>query len=629
MPIMAPPQASDPRLTSRRDPRLTPRNQEGEGREGLPPPPNLADLVGRFGAPVGGALGGIAGSFTGPGAIPMAGLGAVGVGAVGRSIQARFGNLPVPGVEEAPQGVVERTTVNLGVAAGVAWDGLIEGLTEGIGRGIFSLVGLGISKLRGAIRPATEKIAEVALPLAAGARTRAGGLVQTLEGYLSDSWVGGQLRMLKEAQQRGFRGITNKLASASAAAPFEMAPDRLAINWARAREATRAVADPIYNNLRGLPTPQVRAVAGELLDDAELSRVIGGRAKNALLDASRGAGQEDLVKLWGFADDADAIRKLGGREAFDRWKARITNDLGKVLGLSTADDSVTFGMSLTAKTALADAAQTASTAGRADDARILWNAAKQIDSAAEAGLTAAQKAEKEVATRLWRQSYIMDDLAEVFAKMELAQSPKQAAVIAGKEFVKVVNKLRFRETVRGASGEITELPGKLDVLFNNPADREAMIKLADFISKRAVRGAEGLGNSLARIGTALAAVGVPAGAALGAFYGGVSGAVGGAFAGALPSALYLGSLHVVSSLIARPGGIALLKRYFQAPTAAATANLIRLVTATNEKDFDPREFIGVGPSVAPRQPRTVFPVPQNIAPPPPVTPPATQPSPAP
>ena len=186
----------------------------------------------------------------------------------------------------------------------------------------------------------------------------------------------------------------------------------------------------------------------------------------------------------------------------------------------------------------------------------------------------------EQANKMWRQSYIMREIYKGFRAMEIskAQPTMDSPAVAAREFSKMMQKLTHGKPLPGG----TRAASKLEVLFPNEADRRAFVELEEFIRHRAIKGAEGIGDSLARIGVALAPLSAAGAAVAGGF------GAGGAVIGGVG---FLEVLHLTSKLLAQPSGAKLLTQYFKSPTAAAATNLVRAAMVTTEPSFDPAGYI--------------------------------------
>lgn len=485
---------------------------------GAAEPPTIAQRVAPYLPMAGGAVGG----FAGP------------VGAVAGGMGGEAANLAIQAANNP-----NSPPPDVGTALNIGLEGLKQGAYELGGRAIAAGGGALLAKLRGIQAPTVgTTIKGTTLPETVG-QSSGNPLAQKLEGYLSGSWLGGPLRALKHAQEAGSREIMAKLSGVGMYNPAELSG-----NWAQAREATRALAVPMYESLKGIDAPAVNKVAQDLLGDQALR--LSSKAKQALGVVGEDPA-EGLAQALGYTSAKQANQKMGS--------AAFQSVMQK-MGISAKTANV--GDSLAARHELSDMAAHATDP---NDARLLRDAASKLDGAIEASLTPQQQAVKDQADLLWRRSYIMDKIQKGLGKMEDIQDPNAAPSVIANSFVKMVNKLARNPIGRDSAGSIINRPSELDILFDNPADRKAMTDLASFLATKgsALGGPSGIESSLANIGTAVAAMHLPVSIA--------EGRIG----AAARSGAYLAGLFGASKILANPGGARALQLYFASPQAAQVA----------------------------------------------------------
>lgn len=488
-------------------------------------------------------VGGIAGSETGPLAVgTAAGFGAAGK-ALENTLEEKFGFAP----RQASAG---NEAANIGV------EGLKQGAYEFGGRAIGAAGGRALTKLRG-IKPEVvgETIGGVKLPETMGQATgKPAGLSQTVEHYLSKTFMGGPLQGVKAAQQQGAREILANLSHAS-----EATPGALAGNWERATQETRILGDKLYGSLAEVEAPTVGPAAKKILDDESLR--LPGKAKNALTKAlgeqTPAIKQADtlanqVAKQFGYKSwrDPGFVGQMDRMLPKDTVKALYSLQGGKV------------GDAIAARSELRDLATHATDRNLG---RLYKDAWEQLDHAINASLTPGQRAVKYEADKVWRRSYIQEKIAKNLTRMQNVQAPTASPSIATDSFVKMVNELAHVPITR-EGGQVATKPSNLDILFDNPADRKAMVDLANFLKTKysTMGGQAGISESIARIGVALEALSIPGALALGHPVAAATGAA------------HLASMYAMAHVMANPGGAALLSTYFRSSGAAATALAARI-----------------------------------------------------
>jgi hypothetical protein len=444
--------------------------------------------------------------------------------------------------------------------ANLSWEGLKQALYELGGRSVM----VGVQAARGTAPVVGETIRGVKLPETTGqAYGKPGGFTQTVEHYLSRTFLGGPLKAVQEAQERASRLIMAKLSFVPSADPAN-----LARNWAEAREATKAVANPMYDSLREVPASEASTVAKGLLEDESLHLFLAPKARQALT-ALAGAGKakkateitEGLLKGRGYKNIDEAIAAANAKG--DLRSVRDWEALRETAGTQEG----TVGGAIKARSELGDLAR-----GTTDQnaKRLLWDAHNELNTAIDRALTPGQQAVKAEADKLWRRSYIIDDIYDNFQKMSLGQDPNQAPKILVNSFVKMVNDLR--EVPIGPAGP---RPSQLEALFDNPVDRKAIVDLASFLSAKysTMGGEAGLSESIARIGVALEAGSIPFSLMMGHP------------AVAATTAASMAGMYATAKVLANPGGAQALLRYFRSAPAQQAALATRLVGTTIEKAY--------------------------------------------
>lgn len=483
---------------------------------------------------------GLAASETGPGAVGAAALGGIAGKALEDIGREKMGF-------DQPKTVGEKLS-DIGI------EGVKQGAYELGGRALGAVGGRALAKISG-IKPEVvgETISGVKLPETVG---QASGkrLPQTLEHYLYASWLGKPLQAVKEDQQAAARSILAKLSKAT-----EANPAQLAGNWERATQETRILGDKMYGALDKIPAPTVGPVAKQLLDDESLR--LPGKAKDALTKAlgeqSPAVKQADMLAN-------QVAKKLGYKSWRDPgFMAQMDRLLPKdtVQSLRSLEGG-TIGDAITARSELRDLAVNSPDRNLQ---RLYQDAYEKMNSAIDTSLTPEQRAIKAEADKVWRRSYIQEEMTQELQKMQFAAAPGKEAPIAVDSFVRTLNDLAHKPLYREA-GKVIERPSKLDVLFDKPEDRKAMLDLATFLKTKytTMGGQEGISESIARIGVALEAARIPIAAATGRE------------SLAVHSAITLAGLAGMAHILANLGGAKLLAEYFRSTGAGATALATRI-----------------------------------------------------
>lgn len=528
----------------------TPRLLRRQGLSEPPPPPSFTEKSLPALPFLGGAVGGMVGN------VPGAALG----GIAGKAVQSAL---------EAKSATEGGETIKSPNTEDMAWEGIKQGAYELGGRLLTAIPGRLFAPLKGPIEQPTETIAGVKIPQTVGQESgKARGFTQQIEHYLSSTFLGGPLQKIRALQEEGSRQVMAKLSQVGMAEP-----ENLAKNWAMARETTRNAAQPLYQSLEGIPaTPELSKAATDILADETLR--LPPKVRQALSTASEGTGGKVLdqtAQNLGYANAKEAEKKLGQKT----WQSLLDEQA------ATSQSGATVKGALDARKeigALASATRDKS------EARLLWQAHSSLDEAINGILTPEQLVAKKQADLLWRRSYIMDDVAQGLEKMENVQDPQAAAAIVPKAFVKMVNKLG-REPVARVEGEVVSKASKLDVLFDNPQDQQAMKDLASFLNNKysTLQGSSGISESIARIGVALEALHIPISLGVGIATGHpVAGAVSAGAAG-----LQLSAMYAISKVLAEPGGARLLRQYFMSPAARQTALATRILGTALEASRPP------------------------------------------
>ena len=497
---------------------------------------------------------GLAASESGPGAVAAA----AGGGYLGKRI------------EQGARNKLGFDTPEEGTRAEAAVEGAKQGAYELGGRAVGAVGGKLIGKLRG-IEPEVvgKTIAGVKLPETVG---QASGkrLPQTLEHYLYASWLGKPLQAVKEGQQAASREILANLSKAT-----EATPGKLAGNWERATQETKILGDKMYEAIDQIEAPTVGPAAKQILEDESLR--LPAKARTAVAKATGVGGSDaeryakDLAKALGFKDFHDP-----------KLIAQLPKEVQAEL---RASSKVTIRDAINARSELRDLAVNSEDRNLQ---RLYHDAYEKMDSAINASLTPEQRAIKAEADKVWRRSYIQEEVADELRKMQSVAAPGSQAPVAVDSFVRMVNDLAHQPLYREA-GKVVARPSKLDVLFDNPADRQAMKDLATFMKEKytTMGGQQGISESIARIGVALEAARIPIAAATGRE------------TVAAHATLTLMGLAGMAHMLANPGGAKLLATYFRSGGAEAVALAARIASEAVEQKLE-------GP--APRGSETPVPV---------------------
>src|SRR5205807_7405512 len=382
-------------------------------------------------------------------------------------------------------------------AAEIGWEFVKQGAYELGGRAIAAVGGRAITRVLGKKAPKVgETIKGLVMPESLGqAYGKPGGFTQTAEHYIGRTFLGSALKRLRVAQENVSRQILAKLSGVEGAVPEEVA-----VNWAKAREATRAVAQPIYESFGEVEAKKdVAKVAVNILRDQNLR--LSSKAVTAL-EKIASDPIDEIAKGLGYQDAQHATARMG-KNVFDQYAKRIVEETG----VATAPRA-TVADAVQARHELGDLA---AHARDPNDRRLFFEAWKEVNAAIDKNLTPEQQELKREADRLWRRSYIMDRISRSLEKVEATQDPKAAPKLAAASFAKLVNGLAKEAVGRDPTGRLVRRASELDVLFDSSADRKAIVDLASFLSSKyqSMSGSAGMGESIARVGIALEALRVP------------------------------------------------------------------------------------------------------------------------
>jgi hypothetical protein len=498
---------------------------------------------------------GIAGAETGPGAVGMAAVG----GAAGKALESTL---------EEKLGFKEKQTSATAEAAQLTTEAAKQGAYELGGRAIGAAGGKAISAIRG-IKPEVvgETIGGVKFPETLGQSSgQKGGFGQTIEHYLSKTFLGKPLQEVKAAQQASTRELLANLSHANEAVPGAMAQ-----NWEKATQQTRIMGDTMYRQIGETETATVSPVAKKILGDESLR--LPGKARDALT-AAVGSSSPELRKAQILADQT--ARNYGYKgwdeivsrepQLAENFKRYLPKDVVELLEKSGGKSSVADAIA--ARSELRDLATNATDRNLG---RLYHNAWEQLDKAIDAGLTPEQRAVKAEADKLWRRSYIQEAITKKLQAWQNSAAPSAAPMVNTDAFVKMVNQLAHEPLVR-EGGQVVAKPSKMTMLFDNPSDRKAMIDLADFLKTKysTMGGQAGISESIARIGVALEGLRIPGQVVTrqlkAATHGGMS----------------LAALSAMAKVMADPGGVRMLQTYFKSSGAAATALATRIAALALE-----------------------------------------------
>lgn len=311
------------------------------------------------------------------------------------------------------------------------------------------------------------KIAGVETPTTVGMRTQGalGDFLRTTESYLKRMPMSQPLRRAAEAQAQAVHGVLKQLSGVpEVGGPVQR-------NFAAAREATRRAADPIYESLADAPVPDTVGVAASIVGNEKFRPLLSSDTKVGLTRLSEGGEQaamgdiNGVAKRLGYKSYADAIAQVG-KEQFQRF---LPPDM--VEQLSGAQ--TTFKEAHEARSALANDAFNATNLA---DKRLLNGALDQFDSALARGLTPEQVTTLQQAHRMTERSYVQESIYNALRK-DMASQPPEAGKVRAGSLNRLVNQLS--EPRKGLSGERT----KLDVLYDNPTDKAAWRKLAQYTTQ--------------------------------------------------------------------------------------------------------------------------------------------------
>jgi hypothetical protein len=486
---------------------------------------------------------GIAGAETGPGAVGMAAVG----GAAGKALESSL---------EEKLGFKEKQTSTTAEASELTTEGLKQGAYELGGRAIGAAGGKAISAIRG-VKPEVvgETIGGVKFPETLGQSSgRPGGFGQTVEHYLSKTFLGKPLQEVKASQQASTRELLANLSHADEAVPGAMAQ-----NWEKATQQTRIMGDAMYNSIGDESAKTAAPVASSILKDEAL-RQMPSKARIAL-EKIASDPKDAIAQGLGYKSATMAESKMG-KVAWTQYAERV----GKESGIDTSE--ATIRDAIAARSELRDLATGAKDRNLG---RLYHDAWQQLDKAIDASLTPEQRAVKSEADRMWRRGYIQEAITKKLQVWQNAAAPSAAPMVNTDAFVKMVNQLAHEPLVREGS-QVVAKPSKMSILFDNPSDRQAMIGLADFLKTKysTLGGKAGISESIARIGVALEGLRIP------------GQIVTGQLKAATHGGMSLAALSAMAKVMADPGGVRMLQTYFKSSGAAATTLATRIAAQALE-----------------------------------------------
>ena len=430
--------------------------------------------------------------------------------------------------------------------SGESW-GDYAGRMEGQFYAMLPFVASDIAGGKGPAPIEDTKIAGVKIPETVGQKYgRSGGFTRTVEHYAAGTYLGGPLRSVEKAQMTAMGNAVSKLSRID---PTKLDPGEVAKNWEMATQETRIAADPLYDSIREVQVPKTVTVAQSiLLDD---NAVLSPASRKALGNLS-GEGPESVhAKNLGYKSKAEAISKIGQRT----WDQTLAAEQGE------SKAAPTVGNAIKARHALDNQIKATTDRGQRF---ALQQARDTLNKSIDDSLDGDAKVTKQQADLLYRRSYIQDKIAAVLRKGERSQSPAATPMVRPNAFVSMVNDLARRKLTH-TEGTVRELPSDLDVLYDNPADRKAMLDLSVFLKEKHSNfaGAAGLSESIARIGVALETTSLPLQALIHPQ------------AAAIQAAGLLGT-YALSEILAHPGGPEMILKYLRSTPASQAVQATRL-----------------------------------------------------
>jgi lysozyme len=442
---------------------------------------------------------------------------------------------------------------------------------EALGRGTGAALGIGARAVRGALPVEGTTIRGTFLPETVGQKY-GGALSQTAENYIRGTFLGGALKNVRAAQEAGMRQIVNDLAGVN---PVDA--DAMAVNWRAAANKFRADSGPFYDAIRNEPITDTSIV------DAALQRY-GIPDTERIIRRMKGSGLDPNLKV--LADQlAQANQYPDWASADPVWKQNMINaslNPGRQVPYFTAAQvaQLQAGGSITVDDAIAArheigrikaAIDSQGPKGDLAKARDLRKVYESLNDMIDANLTTqAARDAKATGDLLTRRSHIAMNIENELRKIEQTQV-KPYSINKGDIFTKMVYNLSRQ--------------GDLDTLFTNPADKQAMLELRDFLKEKyPILGTKaGIGEGLARVGIALRAFYLPVQLVVGST------------TSALHGGAELTGLWALSNVLARPGGARLALRYLRSPVNAAGPLAIRIArwsmsnTPSEETGYDQPE----------------------------------------
>lgn len=500
-----------------------------------------------------GAIGGIGAAALGS-SVPVAGtaaggfightVGAAAGGALGKEASSEinhliFGDAPASGKDIGWEAAKQSMYEMGGQLAGPIIRGAASKLRAIDGVADTPVVGKVLDRLAGASVPSTKKGVEIAgvhIPETASQIHEGNRFLNQATHYIAGSWLGGKIIGVREAQEKASNFILGKL---SGVANFD--PLTLSKNWQDASQATRSMADGMYDAMREVPVPQTTKAAKDLLSDPELADILARNTKvrSAVENiAMRNVPEEvaatseaNITRPTSITQtDWDSIGKnLGYPDAKSAIKAipqvfrdivNATPEAKAAVASATeaAADHATVGDAIKARSALSHLAwDTTGDSSRAER-KVLFQAAHKLDSAIDSGLTPEQLAVKRRADLLLRRHYIMQDFSNnLFEHIERGQASVEPTAdshtaelsapytkIIPQAFQKMVNDLAHASTPYTKTTD-------LQAMFDKPEDAQALKNLANFLSRKysSLAGVTGITERIAALGLLYAGARAP------------------------------------------------------------------------------------------------------------------------
>jgi hypothetical protein len=396
-----------------------------------------------------------------------------------------------------------------------------------------------------------------------GTESTWGNLINTIERYSETSFFGTPLRKIRATQQKMSRMVMATLSTVRGAPVPTRTSKLLAENWRAAREAVQGIASPMYQQIETVPMPGLREVAKNLLKSYD--NEITGQARKVLRQIA-GIDKVPNKKILIAHYQHPIIRKIYA-------EAGIGIEDLQTLTAGTGKEA------LVARKLLNRLSADLYRSGHRAESREIRMALGELDSFVESQLDDTLIAVKKNADKLWQRSYTMERVYDSLKSMVRTQVTDKPPTLNPKEFLGLVSDLTEQPKIGGR----TLMMG----LFDTPAEREALIDLSNYLGARDSAGA-GLDMAIAHIGTALAALSVPAGIATGVVTGKVfESPKAGAAIAAAPAAS-LTSMYLLSVLLSKGGGARALHGYLKAPTVKAASTLIRFAFLPEAREQIPQ-----------------------------------------